>query len=221
MSASWTRWVHEDAYLAMYGKEKMVWIEESPLIERNGFKIDNIYGQGANGHIDAFMRFVDDDTILVAVMDEAQRDRSPLQAHDYAVLQAGLEQIRAARNSNGEPFEVIEIPVPDVSLHSFPMAVDESSTAWFHQHAPGDSILIVPNMSYANFLITNGAVLVSQYWREGLPESERRKDERMVEILSEQFPVRDIIGLRTTLLLNFNGGGIHCQTQQEPAVGRL
>jgi agmatine/peptidylarginine deiminase len=43
----------------------------------------------------------------------------------------------------------------------------------------------------------------------------------MVEILSEQFPVRDIIGLRTTLLLNFNGGGIHCQTQQEPAVGRL
>lgn len=204
--------------LGTYGKEKMIWIDESPLLEKNGHKIANYYGQGANGHIDTTMRFVDNDTVLVAVMDEAEKDKGPLQARDYEILQRGLEQIRTARNADGERFEVIEIPVPDVSLHAHPVQVTPSNAQFFSEHDAGDTVRYVPAMGYANFLITNGAVLVSEYWQEGMPDSLREKDERMQEILAEQFPDRKIIPLKKSLLLNWNGGGIHCATQQEPAL---
>jgi hypothetical protein len=39
-------------------------------------------------------------------------------------------------------------------------------------------------MSYASVLITNDAVFVSEYWRPGLPGSEREKALRMKEILA-------------------------------------
>lgn len=204
--------------LTTYGKGHMIWIDESPLLEQNGHKIGGFYGQGANGHIDTTMRFVNDHTVLVAVMSEADKDKSPIQAHDYEVLQRGLKQMQAARNAQGEPFTVIEIPVPDISLHTNTMQVMPFTADFFPEHEVGDTVHYVPAMGYANFLITNGAVLVSAYWQEGMPESERIKDERMQSILAEQFPDREIIPLTKTLLFNWNGGGIHCATQQEPAV---
>lgn len=210
----------EEAYLQMYGKDKLIWIDRSPLIEQNGHKVDNYYGQGANGHIDAFMRFVNDSTIVVAVMDEAERNKTPIHQHDYEVLQSGLQQIRAATNTDGKPFNVVEIPVPDFSLHMGAFVLNERTQYGFSHHAAGDTVRYVPIMSYANFLITNGAVLVAEYWREGLPGSERQKDERMKEILASYFPNREIVGIRNAIQLNWGGGGIHCQTQQEPAVGR-
>lgn len=209
----------EAAFLDMYGKQKVIWIEESPLIEKNGHKIDNYYGQGANGHIDAAMRFVNDSTVLVAVMAEDERDNSPIQQHDYEVFQAGLERIRASTNTDGKPFHVVEIPVPDFSLYSYEFVLDENTQWGFSEHSAGESVHYVPIMSYANFLITNDVVLVAEYWREGLPESEREKDERMKEILASYFPDREIVGIRNAIQLNWNGGGIHCQTQQQPALG--
>jgi agmatine deiminase len=210
----------EAAFLDMYGKEKVIWIDESPLIEQNGHKIDNYYGQGANGHIDAAMRFVNDSTVLVAVMDESERGKSPIQKHDYEVFRAGLEQIRASTNTDGRPFHVVEIPVPDFSLYSYEFVLDENTQWGFSEHSAGESVHYVPIMSYANFLITNDVVLVAEYWREGLPESERRKDERVKEILATYFPDREVVGIRNAIQLNWNGGGIHCQTQQQPSLGR-
>lgn len=72
-------------------------------------------------------------------------------------------------------------------------------------------------MSYANYLVTNGAVLVAQYWEEGLPLTEKDKDEAMIKILKKVFPHREIIGIKAKDI-NWYGGGIHCATQQEPKV---
>ena len=70
--------------------------------------------------------------------------------------------------------------------------------------------------SYLNYLVTNEVVLIASYWEEGLPDSQREKDELALEIFQRLFPEREIIQLRP-LGINYFGGGVHCATQQQPA----
>ena len=61
--------------------------------------------------------------------------------------------------------------------------------------------------SYANFYITNGAVLV--------PVFNDRQDARALSILKELFPKREVIGIYAgDLVLGL--GTLHCLTQQQP-----
>ncbi len=63
---------------------------------------------------------------------------------------------------------------------------------------------------YGNFYVGNGFVLV--------PTANHPADSDMLEIIGEQFPGRDLIGLDVGPILAHGGGGIHCITQQVPAV---
>jgi agmatine deiminase len=63
---------------------------------------------------------------------------------------------------------------------------------------------------YGNFYVGNGFVLV--------PTVGHAADDDMLAIIAEQFPGRDAIGLDVGAILAHGGGGIHCITQQVPAV---
>ncbi|MCY4487390.1 MAG: agmatine deiminase family protein [Deltaproteobacteria bacterium] len=65
--------------------------------------------------------------------------------------------------------------------------------------------------SYANFYIANGVVLVPLY---GGP-----RDRTALDTLADLFPGRRIAGIDARALI-LGLGGIHCVTQQEPAVTR-
>jgi hypothetical protein len=66
------------------------------------------------------------------------------------------------------------------------------------------------DISYLNFYFANGCVLV--------PTSGRRaENRRALAILNEAFPKREIIGINSEVL-GTGGGGIHCITQQVPAI---
>jgi agmatine deiminase len=43
------------------------------------------------------------------------------------------------------------------------------------------------------------------------------KEEQAKKIMKEVFPNRELI-LLDVMTINYNGGGIHCSTQQEPSV---
>ena len=208
----------ENRYLDALGLEKLIWIKEPMLLDKNWHKIDNTYGQGANFHMDAYLRFVNDSTILIPMIDESIKDKSPLLAEEYRASQANLTQLKNERNVDGKPFHIVEIPYPDLTLYQYQYPVMEEFQEMFYASEVGDLITYVPIMGYSNFLITNGAVLVSEYWQEGLPESEKEKDEKMKAILKKYFPDREIIGIKKALMLNWFGGGIHCQTMQIPAI---
>jgi agmatine deiminase len=160
---------------------------------------------------------------LVTTVSEEDRNSNPIAAHDYDIFQGYLKQLSAARRVNGEPFTIIEIPFPDLSPHLIPWPIAD----WPKEELPElyesglsenvDTLFITPAMGYANFLVTNGAVLVAQYWQEGMPEKEKLKDEQMLSILKTYFPNREIVGLNP-LGINMSGGGIHCATQQEPKI---
>ena len=59
--------------------------------------------------------------------------------------------------------------------------------------------------SYANFLITNSAVLLPVYKDES--------DKIVIDIFKELFPNREIIPLDSRRLIE-EGGSIHCSTMQ-------
>ncbi len=78
------------------------------------------------------------------------------------------------------------------------------------------NLIVVPDAraaslsSYANFYVCNGAVLFSML---GEPQADAKAE----SIIADLYPDREIIGLETGRLGEL-GGGIHCATQQQPAV---
>ncbi|GAB5563250.1 MAG: agmatine deiminase family protein [Winogradskyella sp.] len=215
----------EQILLQKLGKEQIIWLDEFPLIDKPGIKIDNFFGQGANGHIDVATRFLNDSTILTTVISEADRNKNAILSRDYEIFQKGLEQLKKAKQPNGNPYHIETIEAPDYSLYEYPTQLsaglyygilNESSRAGI---SLGDSIIMLPALEYANFTITNGVVIASEYWQEGMPESEKVKDEKLRAILKKYFPNRDIITM-DALPINWGGGGIHCRTQQEPKLSK-
>ena len=208
----------EKRFLDALQMEKLIWIKEPMLLDKNWHKIEHTYGQGGNYHMDAYLRFVNDSTVLIPMIHPDIKDKTPLLNADYHTSLANLKQLKQETNINGKPFNIVEIPHPDFSLHQYQFPLSDYNKDFFTSSKIGDTITYVPIMGYSNFLITNGAVLVSEYWKPGLPESERENDEKMKAILQEYFPNRDIIGIKNALMLNWFGGGIHCQTMQVPKI---
>ena len=79
----------------------------------------------------------------------------------------------------------------------------------------GDTIRWHLAVSYGNFFITNGKVLLAQCWQDGMPESEKLKDAKALAILQKAFPDREIVQINP-MSLNLSGGDMHCSTQQQP-----
>ena len=117
---------------------------------------DGIVGDDTDGHVDDITRFVDERTILTAVEPDAG---SP----NHTPLQENLERLHAMRTPGGEPYRIVELPMPaPVRLKGEAMPA-----------------------SYANFYIANGAVL--------LPVYEDPNDARAIEIVGRCFPAREVV----------------------------
>jgi len=208
--------------LNAFGKEQIIWLDDFPVIDKPWNKAANYFGQGANGHIDVTTRFLNDSTILATIIAEADKDKSELLRKDYRILNENLKELKQATRPNGKPYRIVTVEAPDYSLFEYKTTMSNSYLNYLPAETRskfnvGDTIKYVPVLDYANFLITNGAVLVSSYWKEGMPEAEKQKDGKIQKILKEYFPNRDIIPL-DVLPINWGGGGIHCRTQQQPKI---
>jgi agmatine deiminase len=161
-----------EAHLAeALGTSQVIWLDEG------------LEGDHTDGHIDTISRFTDERTIVTATCD----DRAD---PNHAVLAANLERLRAARDVAGQPYRIVELPIP-------------RRPAYFE----GERL----PLTYANFYIVNGAVLLPVYGDE--------RDEPAAAVLRPLFPGRAIVPLMARALVT-GGGAFHCVTQQQPA-GRL
>ncbi len=141
---------------------------------------DGIVGDDTDGHIDDLTRFVNADTV-VTVVEHNKNDEN------YEPLQENLKELHQLRLENGKPLNVIELPMPATVEHE-------------------DQVLPA---SYANFYISNAAVVV--------PTFRDPNDQKALDILTGCFPDRKVIGLDSTDLI-WGLGSFHCLSQQEPAV---
>ena len=107
---------------------------------------------------------------------------------DFDVTDEYIRLLRSSTDAAGRPLEVVEVPAP-VTTHD-----DE-----------GDIV----DWSYLNHYICNGAVILCSF---GDPN-----DDVAASILDGVYPDREIV-LHDARDIFACGGGIHCITQQQPAV---
>ncbi|MEO0882930.1 MAG: agmatine deiminase family protein [Pseudomonadota bacterium] len=222
----------EAELLRLYGKKKLIWLDRAPISDRVfvGPKVGNFFGWGANGHVDEYVRFVDDHTIFVAQLAPEESEKNALLELDDEILKENLAQLEAATDTDGNPFNVVPVPMPDITalMHSFELSEDDFTDARngkdiraiYRDFDIGDEVHFVPAASYLNFLVTNGVVLVASYWQDGLPEQLKDTDEEMRRLLAEQYPDRQIVQINP-MAVNWMGGGMHCITQQEPKIQQV
>lgn len=215
----------EKEYLRLTGSKKMIWLKRAVIHDRafDGPTIDNWFTGGANGHIDEMARFVSPNTILLAEIGEEERTGNPISKIDYDILEENYKILQQATDIDGKPFRIIRVPSPNLNVPDYFTEIIVSDE-WkadgslnLSSFANGDTIRITKAVSYMNFFISNEVVLCAMYWKEGMPESERKKDEEVKKILEQVFPERKII-LINPLAINRGGGGIHCATQQQPKL---
>jgi agmatine deiminase len=136
-------------------------------------------GDDTHGHIDDICRFVNRKTVVL-IRETNRRDVN------YRPLAENWERIRDLRLEDGSRPEVVPLPMPA------PLQFDGCRLP----------------ASYANFYISNAAVLV--------PTFNDPQDRVALGILGELFRDRPVVGIHAVdLVLGF--GTLHCLTQQQPA----
>ena len=175
-----------------------------------------------NGHIDEFARFINDSTILLAQVDPADME-DPIAQENHRRMEENLQILKNATDQNGKPFRIERISLPKTIIETIKpgdSVYDFISTLNFEDGSSfpkGEPVQIIAAASYLNFLITDKVIIGQKYWKEGLDESNRQRDQEAADTLQKLFPEKKII-LLDALAINFGGGGIHCITMQEPKI---
>ncbi len=155
---------------------------ENRLIELFGLKrilwLDHgeLIGDDTDAHIDTLARFINQETIAYVSCDD------PKEPH-FKELKKMKEQLQTFRTLNEKPYKLIPLPLPSAKYKN-------------DRRLPA---------AYANFLITNHAIL--------LPTYEDARDSEMIKLFKKLFPTREIIPIKATRLIE-EGGSIHCSTMQ-------
>lgn len=205
------------------GAEKIIWLKdglvEDRIFPKFGPFYKNYFGGGANRHIDELCRFVDESTVVLPYIPEKDRNKSPVDSINFPMLEENFKILQQARTSTGKPLKIIRVPMPEIELLKFTLTVQESQAERFKEFGlqKGDTIYRVPASSYCNFFISDKVVLISKYWKDGMPESQKQKDEEVRQVFIKLFPGRQIVQIYT-LQVNRGGGGIHCMTHELPVA---
>ena len=140
--------------------------------------VENSYleGDDTDGHIDMLARFVSSDTIAYI------KCKDPADSHYKSLLELERE-LKAFKQANGLPYNLVPLPFTE------PKYCGE-------ERLPA---------SYANFLITNRALVFPTY--------QSPKDKEAQEIFKKLFPAREVIPVPCLKLIE-QGGSLHCSTMQ-------
>jgi agmatine deiminase len=106
----------EKEFKRVLGVTNVIWLQhglaEDPHIWRT---ISGKYiGLGKGGHTDEYVRFADENTILLAWVDESEKNKNPLYRINYNRMYINYEIFKNAKNENGEPFNIVKVPLPDI-----------------------------------------------------------------------------------------------------------
>ncbi|BAF73064.1 agmatine deiminase family protein [Sulfurovum sp. NBC37-1] len=135
-------------------------------------------GDDTDGHIDTLARFTDEATIAYVQCEDSEDEH-------YHALKAMEEQLRSFRQQNGKPYKLVPLPMCEAKY-------DKEG-----KRLPA---------TYANFLITNDALVFPTY-------SDDHNDSKAEEALRALFPGREMIPVNCLKLIE-EGGSLHCSTMQ-------
>ncbi|HET9430494.1 MAG TPA: agmatine deiminase family protein [Chitinophagaceae bacterium] len=220
----------ENEFKRVLGVTKIIWMKKGLVedqLSKGGKFISGKYfsAWGTGGHTDEFVRFANSNTIMLAWISEEEKDLNPLNKINYERMNENLKILEQAKDQDGKPFSIIKVPLPDLIVKKIVAAenvdyptnfLDVEVSSFKISDAPkvGDTLLRVPASSYLNYLVTNGLVILPTYIQAG---SSKEKEEQVRIIFQKEFPNRQIVFI-DAMPQNWEGGGIHCSTQQQPSL---
>jgi agmatine deiminase len=139
-----------------------------------------VVGDDTHGHIDDICRFVKRDTVVLI-------QESNANDINYKPLNENRERLEGMRLEDGSKIQVVPLPMPS------PLLIDG---------------IRLP-ASYANFYISNAAVIV--------PTFNDPNDRKALGIFAELITDRPVVGIHAVDLV-YGFGTLHCLTQQQPAL---
>jgi agmatine deiminase len=134
-------------------------------------------GDDTDSHVDTLARFVNHDTLAYVTCDNPEDEH-------YPELKKMEEQLKSFTTTDGKPYTLIPLPLPEAKY-------SENG-----QRLPA---------TYANFLISNGAIIYPTYQDDN--------DKKTGEIFKGLFPGREVIPIGCLPLIE-EGGSLHCSTMQ-------
>jgi len=134
-------------------------------------------GDDTDSHIDTLARFVNKETIAYVKCDDSTDEH-------YTALKAMEEQLQGFTTSEGEPYRLVPLPMTEAKYDK-----------------KGNRL----PATYANFLITNDALIYPTY--------SDKNDKKAGEIFKALFPGREVIPVNCMKLIE-EGGSLHCSTMQ-------
>ncbi len=141
---------------------------------------EGIIGDDTHGHVDDVCRFVNENTVVLV-------EEKNFSDENYNLLNENRERLQNISLQNGSKLNVVSLPMPSPQIFK-------------RQRLPA---------SYANFYISNYAVLV--------PTFNDTNDRIALGILSELFPDRKVIGIHSVDLV-WGLGTLHCLTKEQPSI---
>ncbi len=134
-------------------------------------------GDDTDSHIDTLARFVNKETIAYVKCNNKDDEH-------FEALQKMEAQLKEFKTKEGKPYKLVALPMTDAIYNEK------------GQRLPA---------TYANFLITNDALIYPTYGDA--------KDKEVHEIFKELFPDKEIIPINSLKLIE-QGGSLHCSTMQ-------
>ncbi|MCM1490783.1 MAG: agmatine deiminase family protein [Muribaculum sp.] len=151
------------------GADHVLWLDHGAL-----------EGDDTDSHIDTLARMAPDDTI---VFTGTRNFDEPM----FESLLAMRAQLTMFRTAEGNPYNLVELPLPDPVLDS-----DGSRLP----------------ATYANYLVANGVIFMPTY-------AQPDKDELAMRSIRIAYPNHKVVGVDCRTLLRQHGS-LHCATMQIP-----
>jgi agmatine deiminase len=220
----------EAEYERLLGIKKTIWLKKGlveddhtflgPITTSDGTKAYTVVT--TNGHVDEFVRFVNDSTILLAQIDSTAFD-DPIAFENHKRIEENYQILSQSTDQDGKTFTIIRMPLPGTvfsTLSPGDYVYENIKTLDYvngNAFPDGDSVKVIAALSYLNFIITNKIIIGQTFWREGMPIELKEKDEEAALLLQSVFPNRKIVMI-DAFAVNLGGGGIHCISMQQPAL---
>jgi len=146
------------------------------------------WSDDTDSHVDTIARFTAKNTVVApSTTDKSDPAYQLLKTTHRELKEAGLE--------------IVNLPTIKTGFYSLTNIGEGGGI--------NSGKILRTDASYANFVITNDKIIVPTYGE--------KEDDEAKEVLREQFPGREIVGVFAGFLAE-NGGEFHCITQQQPTL---
>jgi agmatine deiminase len=202
---------------------KIIWLKKGLIEDETGnygtiWK--NLHPIGSGGHIDLFCRFADASTILLSEVKKEETKNNLIAAINYEILEENYRILLNSTDQDGKPFNIIRIPVgPFMTAKHVLTSTDNYILNVVNGSKVGDTFNYIPATSYLNFIVANGVVITSKYWKQGGSKELKIRDEEAKAALQKAFPKHKIVMIDIEGY-NHDGAGFHCVTLNQPKASQ-